>query len=276
MKIILAQSAGFCFGVDRAVKKAMDAARCGQKVYTYGELIHNNTVVRQLEDMGVYITEDLDEVKNATVVIRSHGVGKDIFHKAAENGIKIIDATCPKVKSVQNKVEKYHNMGYNIVIVGDKYHPEVIGINGWCENQAAVIGSVADAGEYTSHRPVCVVSQTTMIREVFDGVVSEISGKYPDAVIFNTICDATTIRQQEAVRLAKECDAMIVIGGRHSSNTKKLAQLCSIHTDRVYHIESSDDINKQELCEFDTVGITAGASTPSQAISEVLGLWTTQ
>ncbi len=270
MKVILAKSAGFCFGVDRAVKKALSAAREEDgRVYTYGELIHNKMVVDELESLGVTVIEDIDSVSSGTVIIRSHGVGKDVIGKLREKGIKIIDATCPKVKSVQNKVEKYHNMGYNIVIVGDMYHPEVAGVNGWCENAATVINSRSDAVGYVSEKPVCIVSQTTVIKSLFDEVCAEIVKKYPDTLIFNTICNATTTRQEEAVELAKVCDAMIVIGGLHSSNTKKLAQLCSIHTDRVYHIESSDDINKQELCEFDTVGITAGASTPSQAISEV-------
>ncbi len=270
MKVILAKSAGFCFGVDRAVNTALRAAREETgPVYTYGELIHNKMVVEELESLGVKVIEDVDGLSGGTVIIRSHGVGKDIIEKLSGKGIKVIDATCPKVKSVQNKVEKYHNMGYNIMIVGDKSHPEVIGIGGWCKNEATVVNSTDEAEAYTSEKPVCIVAQTTIIRELFEDVCAVIRGKYPDAVVFNTICNATSTRQEEAAVLSEECDAMIVIGGLHSSNTKKLAQICSIHTDRVYHIESSDDINKQELCGLKTVGITAGASTPPHAISEV-------
>ncbi|MBR6801885.1 MAG: 4-hydroxy-3-methylbut-2-enyl diphosphate reductase [Eubacteriaceae bacterium] len=277
MKVILAKSAGFCFGVDRAVNKAMDAAKAyGSPIYTYGELIHNRTVVEELENMGVFVTDDIDSVSEGTIIIRSHGVGKDVFEKISEKGLTLVDATCPKVKSVQNKVEKYHNMGYNIVIVGDCTHPEVIGVNGWCENSASIIDDPVKAKMYTSEKPVCIVAQTTIIKDMFDEVSSEILKNYPDSIVFNTICLATRDRQSEAEELAKVCDAMIVIGGKNSSNTKKLADLCSIHTDRVYLIESADDINKEVFCDDDTVGITAGASTPSQVISEVLGLWTTQ
>ncbi|MBO4359865.1 MAG: bifunctional 4-hydroxy-3-methylbut-2-enyl diphosphate reductase/30S ribosomal protein S1 [Eubacteriaceae bacterium] len=273
MIIRTAENAGFCFGVRRAVESALSEAssRRGEPIYTLGELIHNSGVVSQLRQEGVMTAGDLSEIPDgATVIIRSHGVGEDVYDEIRARGLRLVDATCPNVKSIQNKVEKHHGLGYTIIIVGDRTHPEVIGINGWCENSALIVSDPEQASALELGGPVCVVAQTTSIKEKFDAVCRVIRKKAPDAVVFNTICRATQLRQAETEALSKESDVMIVLGGANSSNTAKLAEISAAHCPRVIHIESPDSLSGYSFCGDERVGITAGASTPQEKIMEVV------
>ncbi len=273
MKIIKADSAGFCFGVSRAVRKTLDAAAQNpeRNIFTYGPLIHNPTVERRLCSVGVGITEDISGLDDGSIVIiRSHGVGKSIYSQLESRRMEYVDATCPYVKSIQNKVEKYHKRGYTIVIVGDRQHPEVIGINGWCDNTALIVNSPAEAESLVAEGPICAVAQTTNINEHFERICDIIKGKFPDTVLFNTICSATSLRQTEARKISSEADAMIIVGGLASSNTKKLAQICSEHCKKVIQVETADELDPAELSWASVIGITAGASTPEQNIMEVV------
>lgn len=273
MIIRTAENAGFCFGVKLAVDSALSeaASHRGEPIYTLGELIHNSGVVSRLEAEGIRTAEDLSEIPDgSTVIIRSHGVGEAVYREIASRGLRLVDATCPNVKSIQNKVEKHHGLGYTIIIVGDRTHPEVIGINGWCEGSALIVASPEEAASLEVSSPVCVVAQTTFIGEKFDAVCDVIRAKVPDALVFNTICRATQLRQAETEALAKESDVMIVLGGKNSSNTAKLAEISAAHCPRVIHIESPDSLIEYSFCGQDRVGITAGASTPQEKIMEVV------
>ena len=270
MKIIKADSAGFCFGVERAVSLAAEAAQTQGSISSLGELIHNRHVNDRLKASGISVRESIDDFSEGTVIIRSHGVGKEIYEKIRQKNLRLIDATCTYVRSIQNTAEKYYSEGYCVIIVGDETHPEVIGVNGRCENNAVIVQNTEQAEAVCTDKPVCAVAQTTIIKKLFDDICEIIRKKYPQAVIFNTICSATSKRQTEAENIAKLSDAMIVIGGRNSSNTRKLVEICMVHCNRVLHIESAAEINFEQLSECEIIGITAGASTPTQIILEVI------
>ncbi|NLW69618.1 MAG: bifunctional 4-hydroxy-3-methylbut-2-enyl diphosphate reductase/30S ribosomal protein S1 [Eubacteriaceae bacterium] len=271
-KIIVAESAGFCFGVQRAVDLARKCAteNRGEKVCTLGELIHNPGVVESLKALGIGVINSVDEAQSGFVIIRSHGVKKEIYEQFEQKGIKIIDATCPYVKSIHKKVEKYSEKGYTLIIVGDDQHPEVKGIAGWSKNEVYIINSVEQAMSLEVNQPICIVAQTTSIKSHFDAICDVIKGKYPDVLIFDTICSATSLRQAEAERLSKQADVMVVIGGLESSNTIKLAQICRRNCKTVIHTESADSFDEYKLNGAEKVGVTAGASTPRQNITEVV------
>ncbi len=272
MKIVLADTAGFCFGVNKAVETAWKTAeeKGTENLYTLGELIHNSYVVDSLKRKGVRVIDSLDDIHAGTVIIRSHGVPPEIYETIKERQLSCIDATCPYVKSIQNKVEKYHEMGYTIIIAGDKYHPEVVGINGWCENSAYIVNSMEEAQRLELKEPICIVAQTTNIKSRFKSICDTINRKYSDVKVFNTICSATALRQAEAEKIASSVDMMIVIGGKNSSNTKKLAEISKEHCKNVIHIESADSLDEYNFADVESVGITAGASTPRQKITEVV------
>jgi 4-hydroxy-3-methylbut-2-enyl diphosphate reductase len=275
MKIILAESAGYCFGVNQAMKKVEDALEKGtDKIYTLGPLIHNRQVTDKLEKQGVKIINDVKSAADGIITVRSHGVGEDIIRQIAESGIELIDATCPYVKKIHNKVRQYHQMDYKIFIVGDSAHPEVIGINGWCDYTAEVINDKNSVPIDRKYDKICVVAQTTMNRGIFEEISEEIKKSYPEAIILNTICNATKTRQEETANIAKISDCMVIVGGRHSSNTKKLADIAGMYCESTIHIETSDELNVDILKDCETVGITAGASTPHWIIKEVINKMT--
>ena len=275
MKVIKAQTAGFCFGVKRAVDQVYDlAAKEKEPVYTYGPIIHNEEVVRDLEEKGVRVLngkEDLLSVKKGTVVIRSHGVGKEIYDLLNEHHITVVDATCPFVKKIHRIVEKQTAEGRRVLIVGSGDHPEVQGINGWGNDTTLVVEN-ADQIEHLSvskEEKMCIVSQTTFNYKKFQDLVEKFEKKGYDILVLNTICNATQERQVEARRIASEVDAMIVIGGKHSSNTQKLYEICQKECKNTYFIQSLGDFNPECVNSVRSVGITAGASTPNQIIEEV-------
>ena len=276
MEVRLAKTAGFCFGVKRAVETVYEQAqkRSDVKIYTYGPIIHNEEVVKDMRSKGVeviYTQEELMQLQSGVVIIRSHGVAKEIYKILEERGLSCVDATCPFVKKIHRIVEKESMEGKHIVIIGDESHPEVQGIKGWAENDVTVIKTVEDAQKFhvSSDVKVCVVSQTTFNYNKFKYLVEIISKKRYDISVLNTICNATKERQTEAKSIAKGVDAMIVIGDKHSSNTQKLFEICKKACNNTYYIQTLDDLDMNQLRSVETVGITAGASTPNKIIEEV-------
>ena len=274
MKVTLAKSAGFCFGVKREVEMVYKEAETGKKVYTLGPIIHNEQVVQDLEQKGVRVIdtpEELSEAEDATVIIRSHGISADVYHQLEDKKVRIVDATCPFVSKIHRIVEKKYQEGSCIVIVGNANHPEVEGINGWCNGAATVIGSVSEAENYSQEpaRKLCVVAQTTFNYKKFKDIVDIFSKKSYDINVMNTICNATEERQTEAAAIAGDSDAMIVIGGKHSSNTQKLYEICKNVCPDTHFIQTLDDLDLKQFQSFRSVGITAGASTPNTIIKEV-------
>ena len=276
MNVILAKSAGFCFGVKRAVDMVYKEADRGDiSIYTYGPIIHNEEVVSDLEAKGVRVIEDVDELRDApkgTVIIRSHGVGPSVYREIQKLGFEIVDATCPFVLKIHRLVEQHSREGERIVIIGNASHPEVAGIREWSEDaQTTIIGSREEAENFNvkDGKKVCIVSQTTFNYNKFQELVEIISEKGYDIIVLNTICNATEERQTEAARIAAEVDAMIVIGGRSSSNTQKLFEICKKECNNTYYIQPVKDLDLTCLKSIDNVGITAGASTPNKIIEEV-------
>ena len=274
MEVTLAKTAGFCFGVKRAVDKVYELADKEDKVYTFGPIIHNEEVVRDLESKGVQVlnsSDELTEVTDGIVVIRSHGVPKDVYQLMEEKQIRYADATCPFVRKIHKLVEKHSREGRRIVIVGNDHHPEVEGIKGWCLTPPIVISTTEEAGNLpiSQSEPICVVSQTTFNYNKFKDIVEILEKKRYDRIVLNTICSATEERQEEAVRLASQVDAMIVIGGKTSSNTQKLFEICSNACENTYYIQTLVDLDIKPFQSFRHVGITAGASTPNKIIEEV-------
>lgn len=273
-EVKLAKSAGFCFGVKRAVELVYEEAKKGGDIYTYGPIIHNEEVVGDLENKGVRVInshEEIDNLKSGTIIIRSHGVSKDIYDRMINNGLNVIDTTCPFVKKIHNIVSEESNKGNVIVIVGNKDHPEVQGIKGWSNGETYIIDSKEEIDKITINngKKVCVVAQTTFNFNKFKELVEILTKRVYDIIAVNTICNATKERQTEAKSLALESDAMIVIGGRHSSNTQKLYQICKSECDNTMYIQTLDDLVIDELTSVRSVGITAGASTPNNIIEEV-------
>ena len=275
MKVIKAKTAGFCFGVKRAVDTVYEQAdTCGGPIYTYGPIIHNEEVVKDLESRGVSVIrseEELEGITEGTVIIRSHGVEKRICDKLRGKGLRIVDATCPFVKKIHNIVEKESAEGKYILIIGNPDHPEVIGIRGWAGSNVSVIQNADDIEkvDFSKNKKICVVSQTTFNYNKFQDLVEIIKKKSYDISVLNTICNATKARQTEARSIAESVDAMIVIGDKHSSNTQKLYEICRNACNNTYYIQTLDDLDLNQLGSVETVGITAGASTPNNIIEEV-------
>ena len=276
MKVIKAKTAGFCFGVKRAVDTVYEQVeKCGGKnIYTYGPIIHNEEVVKDMGQKGVTVLrseEELDALEEGIVIIRSHGVEKRIYDKLNARGIEIVDATCPFVKKIHNIVSEQSAQGKYIVIIGNPEHPEVQGIRGWAGERVCVIQNSDDAEKFSpdENEKICVVSQTTFNYNKFKDLVEIISEKSYYVSVLNTICNATKERQTEAESIAETVDAMIVIGDKHSSNTQKLFEICRKACNNTYYIQTLDDLNLNQLGSVETVGITAGASTPNNIIEEV-------
>lgn len=295
MKVILAESAGFCFGVKRAVDTVYEkAADSSVPVYTFGPIIHNEEVVRDLEEKGVHAvcsTEELEKIPKGIMVIRSHGVSKKIYDRIQEAGFQIVDATCPFVLKIHRFVEEYSRKGFHIVIIGNDSHPEVEGIKGWSNPEETTVLQTAEEAEnfslpachsagqrispegiplcHSARQRICIVSQTTFNYNKFQELVEIIEKKGYDIIVLNTICNATEVRQKEAADIAAKADAMIVIGGSHSSNTQKLFEICKKECENTYYIQTLDDLDVTKFWSIDNVGITAGASTPNKIIEEV-------
>ena len=280
MKVKTAKTAGFCFGVKRAVDKVYELIENGvSPIYTLGPIIHNEEVVSDFEKKGVTVIseEDIPKLREGTVVIRSHGVGRRIYDMLKDAGISFVDVTCPFVLKIHRIVERESKAGKQIIIFGDPSHPEVKGICGWCEGSCTVLRNREDAENFVPDpgRIPCIVSQTTFNYNKFKELVEILCKKrYDNNVlnidnILNTICNATEERQKEAQSIAGEVDTMLVIGGRHSSNTQKLFEICKEECENTYYIQTPVDLDSEMFHHSSYVGITAGASTPKKIIEEV-------
>lgn len=288
MEVVLAESSGFCFGVKRAINLAFSSAK--QKkglnptkfpVYTLGPIIHNQGVVKKLEDHGVKAIENingdlLDIVKQSkdrrdivTVIIRTHGISPKVMKDIKKYKFKIIDATCPIVEKSQKIVQNLYNEGYNVVIVGEYEHPEIESIKGFANDEVLVVNSIEEAKNIPKLNKIGVVAQTTLSFIHFQEIVSCLLDKASELKIYNTICAATAKAQNKALKLSKEVDIMIVIGGRNSANTRHLADICSKKIE-TYHIEDEKELKMKWFAGKEKVGITAGASTPDWVINEVI------
>ena len=283
MEVRLAEHAGFCFGVKRAVDTVYEQIKNGKNIYTYGPIVHNEEVVQELADRGVKVLASKEELMNlprgggdaacrdAKVIIRAHGVSEEIYRILEEKGLECIDATCPFVRRIQKKAAEESRRGKHIVIVGNPGHPEVEGIIGWCAGPVTVLESREEAEDvlFPAEKELCIVAQTTFNYNKFHDIVEILGKRGYNGNVVNTICNATEERQRSARALALEADVMIVIGGRHSSNTAKLYEICSEVCARTYFIQTLDDLHLALPKAVRLVGITAGASTPNKLIEEV-------
>lgn len=274
MEVTVAKSAGFCFGVKRAVDTVYEEIKTGERVYTYGPIIHNDEVVSDLKERGVVVInsiEELSSLEKGTIIVRSHGVSRAEYEQMQSSGFRVVDATCPFVKKIHNTVMEHSNKGEEIIIIGSADHPEVQGIVGWCSGKCTVIETAEEAEnyEFSASGQLCLVAQTTFNYKKFKDLVEILSKKGYDILALNTICNATEVRQNEARQLAKNSDAMVVIGGKQSSNTQKLVEICKSECADTYYIQTLVDLDLEMLKSFRSVGITAGASTPKNIIKEV-------
>ena len=274
MEVLLAENSGFCFGVKRAVDTVYEQIKSGGEIYTYGPITHNEEVVKDLAKKGVCVIESEEElarIKEGCVIIRAHGISERIYKQIERQGLKCVDATCPFVKRIHDIVEKESAAGKQIVVIGNAGHPEVEGIMGWCRTPAIVVESLEEAENfnYTGDKEICIVSQTTYNYNKFQDIVEIFNQKGYNVIVVNTICNATEVRQAEARKIAAQVDIMIVIGGNHSSNTRKLYEICMQECENTYFIQTLDDLHLDIPKSVRLVGITAGASTPNNIIEEV-------
>ena len=268
MSVRVAKSAGFCFGVSRAVELVEQAAAAGKQVVTLGPIIHNPQMVARLAEEGIGKIETLDEIAEGTVIVRSHGVGPHVYEQIEAKGLNLVDATCPHVRKAQNAARQLSDDGCQVVIVGDKNHPEVRSILEWAGEGAVAVDTEEEAAGLPRYGRLGIVSQTTFSGARFKKIVSVLLDKSSDVRIIRTICTATDLRQSAAVKLAGEVELMIVVGGKNSANTTKLAQLCSEKC-KTYHIETAAEVCDEWFATIKKIGITAGASTPDWIIKEV-------
>ncbi len=272
MQVIVAKQAGFCFGVKRAVDAVYENIKKHRNVFTYGPLIHNEAVVERLKEAGAPYIESLDEItetEDVAVIVRSHGVAPQVLEEIKSRGFEIIDATCPFVKRIQQKAHKASEAGRYVIIVGKADHPEVVGIEGWANGQAYAVDSVAGVRKLPALTHPLVVAQTTIESTMWEEVTEEILVHYPDAECFMSICETTCLRQAEAEELARKADHILVVGGKRSSNTQKLYNICSKYCKSVQLIEESHEVSLEKMKLDDIIGVVAGASTPDWMIMEV-------
>ena len=270
MKILVAEHCGFCSGVKKAVDTALSVPP--ENTYVLGELIHNEDVTSRIRARGLIVVERLDEVPDgATLLIRSHGVGKAVYAACEARGIRVVDCTCSFVRHTQKLVEEASASGRTVVIAGHREHPEVVGLVGWCSGEALVFDSAQEDFSVLEGKDVVLVSQTTFSVQRFSKIAENLQKVRPKTVeIFQTICYTTVCRQKETERIAKQSDAMLVIGGLNSSNTNKLGEIASLYCGRVFRLKNADDFEYEKIKNFKRVGVVAGASTPDWLTSEVL------
>ena len=274
-EIIVAKSAGFCFGVERAIALAYGQIGKAHTLFSYGPLIHNKSVIGDLEAKGLRMIESLDgleEMESATLIIRSHGAGKDVYDQLERKRLTVVDGTCPFVKRIHGIVWEEHKKGKGILIVGDAKHAEVVAINGWCENSAIIFDSVQEASALCleSGKAYAVVVQTTFRQSKFQEIMEVLQKKHDMIQMYDTICSATSERQEEAAEIAGKMDLMVVVGDKNSSNTRKLVEICQKNCKDVIHVETFCDLVLNNYLKSDKIGLTAGASTPSAIIKEVV------
>lgn len=272
MEILVAKSSGFCFGVKRAIKiadKCANSAPVGD-IFTLGPIIHNPQVVKRLEESNVFAKKSLDDINSGTVIIRSHGVKLEEYNEAKEKGLGIVDATCPFVKKAQDLVSRLTNEGYDVIVVGEKDHPEVKGLISYGNKQVRVVSGLAELADMPRVKRLGIVAQTTLPMEKLEDVVRFCLHKATEIKVFNTICNATSTRQAESAALAKQVDVMVVVGGKNSANTRRLAEVCLAIQPKTYHIEVASELDPAWFVGALSAGITSGASTPDWLINEVV------
>jgi (E)-4-hydroxy-3-methyl-but-2-enyl pyrophosphate reductase len=271
VKVTVAEGAGFCFGVRRALKMAFEAVRRGQgSVVSIGPIIHNPQVVARLEDEGLRVVEDLSEQSGGTLIVRSHGLPTSSLEEARARGMEIVDATCPFVKQAQERAAQLEREGHFVIVVGEKDHPEVLSITGGLRRHALVVDGTKPLPALPEAERYGVVSQTTQPREHLLAVVGPLLEETRELKVFNTICDATFERQESALELARDVDVMLVVGGRNSANTRRLWELCKATGCDAHQIETADELDPEWFRGKEAVGITGGASTPQWIIDEVV------
>lgn len=261
----LAKDSGFCFGVRRAIKLAENAVENKGIIYSLGPLIHNRQEVERLEKKGIHVIHDLSQIESGTLIIRSHGVHPEILEKAKEKAIPIIDATCPLVKKVQELTAQLQKEGYEVIVAGERNHPEVMALP-----EVKVIEKAQEAEKLRVKKKIGILSQTTQTIENFSRIVEALVKKTPELKVFNTICGATVERQKSTRNLACRVDLMLVVGGHDSANTKRLMEICKIAGTETYHIETAQEIKSSWLKGKKRIGVTAGASTPNWIINNVM------
>ncbi|MBW2689041.1 MAG: 4-hydroxy-3-methylbut-2-enyl diphosphate reductase [Deltaproteobacteria bacterium] len=268
MEIILAQNAGFCFGVKRATQMAFEAAAEHEQICSLGPLIHSPQVVKELTEQGIKVVNNVEDIPSGSVIIRSHGVTAEEMDRVQESNLTVVDATCPFVKKTQEYAVRLSKEGYTVVIVGEVEHPEVQGIVSY--SGEAVVHVVANAEQAAALKRVGLVAQTTQLYENLRAIMDVCLSKSQEIRVFNTICDATSVRQNEAREIAQSVDLMFVIGGHASANTTRLASICREIQPKSWHIETAEEIHSDWFSGVNKVGVTAGASTPRWLIDEVV------
>jgi (E)-4-hydroxy-3-methyl-but-2-enyl pyrophosphate reductase len=270
LRILVSEGVGFCSGVKRAIKMALDAARRSPDgIYSLGPLIHNPQVVENLREEGVTPLERLGR-RGGVLVVRSHGASPEAIERARKRGYKIIDSTCPFVRKAQKNAKKLHRLGYKVVIVGEKSHPEVKGIRSHVEDNAVVVENEDQAKHLKFGSKVGIIAQTTIPVAVFAGVVGQITKRAREVLVFNTICSETARRQARAGALAGQVDVLLVVGGRNSANTSRLKTLCRSICPNTHHVETADEIDESWFGRGARVGVVAGASTPRWLVEGIV------
>ena len=271
MKVIIGKNSGFCFGVKRAVDDAFSLK--GERKFVLGEIIHNESVISKLSERGIITIDNLEDQrlnKGDVLLIRTHGESKSVFDKAKKLGLKIVDCTCPFVKDIQNKVHEHYNKGYQIIIIGNQNHPEIKGINGWCDNSAIITENGESMPKFSADK-VCIVVQTTFSEQKFNNIIKNFAFKDLKSVdIFKTICYTTSNRQKEADYISKKCQAVLVLGGANSNNTDNLFKICQKNCNAVYRLINPTDFDYETIKNYKRVGIVLGASTPIEQFQEVI------
>lgn len=272
MGVNLAKTAGFCMGVKRAVDMVLDVAdkRSAGKIYTYGPLIHNPQTVEILKKRGILPIDNIDEIEEGTIIIRAHGISLLERKKLKEKNLKIVDATCPKVAHVQAIIKKHASLGYAVLIVGDRGHPEVDGLLGYSDGKGIVIEKIDEVDALPEIEKLCVVAQTTQNAKEYGDIIERIRQRFPEVKVFDTICDSTEKRQSEVKKFSAEMDAMFVVGGKNSANTKRLAAMSELQGTPTFHIETADELKDINIDGYNEIGISAGASTPNWTIEKVV------
>lgn len=272
MQIFIAESAGFCEGVSAAFEQAKKYSN----IYMLGNLVHNKQVVAKLEEQGIKVIMDINEIKDGeTLLISAHGVPPQIYEEAKKKKLKIIDTTCSWVKRAQKLAKEVIQKGFQLIIIGDKNHPEVKGIRGWSEGKGIVISSAEELSRVQLKEKVGVVAQTTQSDENFNNIVKILQSKVKELIVHKTICGATQKRQKAAIELAKKVDVVLVIGDKMSANTKRLTELCSETKTPTYQIQTKDELKPEFIAGYEKIGITAGASTPDWVIKEICDIIST-
>lgn len=277
MDIIIGKTAGFCFGVKNAVDNTMEELEKGEKVYCLGELVHNKQVIEELISKGAIFIDNIEDAENKAI-IRAHGVPASVYEKAKELNIEIKDLTCPKVLAIHKLAIKYSNENYYIFLVGQKKHPETIGTISFCGGNCSIIESLEDVEQKveelrkTKLKNVAVLAQTTISLEKFDSIVEELKKHINNIEVKNTICASTRLREEETKEIAKKVECMIIVGGKHSSNSNKLYEIAKKNCENVFFVETKDELELKKIKSFKSLGIMAGASTPKKSIEKIVDI----